>query len=213
MRTQMIPGLLLWLVLGSVTVAQAEIAADAVSVAPLLNGETVPSLTLQDIDGKNVDLTAVVSQRPCVLFFYRGGWCPYCNAQMGQLKEIEPTLLAMGFQLIGISPDSPEQLRASIRDNKLDYMLLSDANLAAAEAFGLAFFTDEKTSSAYLSRMPLGSLVRTNGQGEPRLVLPVPAVYLLDKQGLVHFQYVNPNFRVRPAPELILTAAKLLPKD
>ncbi|MFC3137452.1 peroxiredoxin-like family protein [Shewanella submarina] len=215
MRNKLITSLLtsLLLSLSLPMLAKAEIAPDAVSVAPLLNGETLPDVTLRDIDGNKVDLKALVSQKPSILFFYRGGWCPYCNAQMGQLKAIEPRLLEMGFQLIGISPDSPEKLKASIRDNKLDYTLLSDANLDAAQAFGLAFFTDEKTSARYLSRMPLESLVRNNQDGHKRLVLPVPAVYMLDKQGLVHFQYVNPNFKVRPAPELILTAAGLLPKN
>ena len=215
MKNKLITGLFASLILSLAApmFANADIAPDAVSVAPLLNGETLPDVALRDIDGNKVDLKALVSNKPTILFFYRGGWCPYCNAQMGQLKAIEPKLLEMGFQLVGISPDSPEKLKASIRDNKLDYMLLSDANLDAAQAFGLAFFTDANTSARYLSRMPLESLVRTNQDGDKRLVLPVPAVYMLDKQGLVHFQYVNPNFRVRPAPELILTAAELLLKN
>lgn len=185
------------------------IAADAESVSPLLNGEQIPAVMLKDSSGKVVELKNLIAQKPTVLFFYRGGWCPYCNNQLGQLKEIEPKLIELGYQLVGISPDSPEKLAASAGERKLDYLLLSDANMDAARAFGLAFFTSKQTSDAYLARMKLENPLFTTPEGEPRLVLPVPAVYIADKEGLVHFQYVNPNFKVRPAPELILTAAKL----
>lgn len=185
------------------------IASDEVSVSPLLNGETIPDVRLSDSKGKTVSLKALTESKPTVFFFYRGGWCPFCNNQLGQLKEIEPKLIELGYQLVGISPDSPEKLAASAGERKLDYLLLSDANMEAAKAFGLAFFTSEKTTQTYLSRMKLENPLFKTPEGDERLVLPVPAVYIADKEGLIHFQYVNPNFRVRPAPKLILTAAEL----
>ncbi|MCL2917424.1 peroxiredoxin-like family protein [Shewanella litorisediminis] len=185
------------------------IAADEVSVAPLLNGETIPDIQLTDSKGQSVSLKALSAEKPTVFFFYRGGWCPFCNNQMGQLKEIEPRLIELGYQLVGISPDSPEKLAAAAGERKLEYLLLSDANMEAAKAFGLAFFTSEKTTQTYLSRMKLENPLFKTPEGDERLVLPVPAVYITDTQGLIHFQYVNPNFRVRPAPRLILTAAEL----
>jgi peroxiredoxin len=194
----------------SVNVLAKPIAMDELSVMPLMNGQTLPELTLNNIDGKAVNLTELVSQKPTVFFFYRGGWCPFCNAQMGQLKAIEPKLIEMGFQLVGISPDTPAQLKASVRDNKLDYLLLSDANMAASQAFGLAYFTSPEVTQIYTQKMKVSNPLGVTPLGEKRLVLPVPAVYLMDTNGLVHFQYINPNYKVRPAPELILTAAKLL---
>ncbi|ABL99014.1 peroxiredoxin-like family protein [Shewanella amazonensis] len=185
------------------------IATDEVSVAPLMNGETIPDIQLTDSKGKSVSLKALSTEKPTVFFFYRGGWCPFCNNQLGQLKEIEPKLIELGYQLVGISPDSPEKLAAAAGERKLDYLLLSDANMEAAKAFGLAFFTSEKTTQTYLSRMKLENPLFKTPEGDERLVLPVPAVYITDTQGLIHFQYVNPNFRVRPAPKLILTAAEL----
>jgi peroxiredoxin len=193
-------------------VSAKPIAADELSVMPLMNGQTLPELTLKDIDDKAVNLTALVSQKPTIFFFYRGGWCPFCNAQMGQLKAIEPKLIEMGFQLVGISPDTPEQLKASVRDNKLDYLLLSDENLTASKAFGLAYFTSAKVTQTYTQKMNVSNQLIQTPEGDKRLVLPVPAVYLMDTDGLVHFQYVNPNYKVRPAPALIITAAELLQK-
>lgn len=193
----------------SLPVMAEPIAADEVSVAPLLNGEYIPDVSLTDSKGKQVSLKALASSKPTVFFFYRGGWCPFCNNQLGQLKEIEPKLIELGYQLVGISPDSPEKLAASAGERKLDYLLLSDANMEASRAFGLAFFTSEKTTKTYLGRLKLDNPLFKTPEGEERLVLPVPAVYITDTDALIQFQYVNPNFRVRPAPKLILAAAEV----
>ncbi|WP_102531566.1 peroxiredoxin-like family protein [Shewanella sp. 10N.286.52.B9] len=186
------------------------IASDEYHVMPLMNGQQIPNLDLKDVAGNKVNLLALTAAKPTIFFFYRGGWCPFCNVQMGQLKAIEPKLIEMGFQLVGISPDSPAKLKASMNDNKLDYLLLSDENMTASQAFGIAFYTSEKVTSMYRAKLSVENTLWTTPVGEQRLVLPVPAVYLADKTGLVHFQYINPNYKVRPAPELILTAAKLL---
>jgi peroxiredoxin len=198
------------LTLTSLASVAKPIASDENHVRPLLNGHQIPSLILQSVDGKAVALSTLVAQKPTVFFFYRGGWCPFCNSQMGQLKAIEPKLIELGFQLVGISPDTPEKMRASMTEKKLDYLLLSDSSMAASQAFGLAYYTSEKVTQTYQTKLNVDNTLFTTPQGDKRLVLPVPAVYVADKTGLIHFQYVNPNYKVRPAPELILTAAALL---
>ncbi|WP_394129629.1 peroxiredoxin-like family protein [Shewanella maritima] len=186
------------------------IAVDENNISPLLNGHNIPDVTLSDIKGNKVNLAELTQSKPTVFFFYRGGWCPFCNIQMGQLKAIEPKLIEMGFQLVGISPDSPASLRESMTENELSYLLLSDENLAAAKAFGLAFFTSKKVTDMYQSKLNVGNKLYPMDNGEQRLVLPVPAIYIADNTGLIHFQYANPNYKVRPASELIMTAAKLV---
>lgn len=208
-KTLAVLSLTLSTLLFSLPIFAKPIALDELNVMPLMNGQTIPSASLKDLNGNSVDIAKLTAGKPSIIFFYRGGWCPFCNSQMGQLQAIEPQLLEMGYQLIGISPDTPEKLTASMTKQELSYTLLSDANLAASKAFGLAYFTSAKTTARYTSKMKLENKLWQTPTGESRLVLPVPAVYISDASGLVHFQYVNPNFRVRPAPELIITAAKL----
>ncbi|ACJ30862.1 Alkyl hydroperoxide reductase/ Thiol specific antioxidant/ Mal allergen [Shewanella piezotolerans WP3] len=208
-KTLVVLSLTLSTLLFSLPIFAKPIALDELNVMPLMNGQTIPSASLKDLNGNSVDIAKLTAGKPSIIFFYRGGWCPFCNSQMGQLQAIEPQLLEMGYQLIGISPDTPEKLTASMTKQELSYTLLSDANLAASKAFGLAYFTSAKTTARYTSKMKLENKLWQTPTGESRLVLPVPAVYISDASGLVHFQYVNPNFRVRPAPELIITAAKL----
>lgn len=198
------------LFLVSAQASATNIAPSEDQLTPLLNGHQIPATMLKDIDGKSVNLAELVQKKPTVFFFYRGGWCPFCNSQMGQLKAIEPKLIDMGFQLVGISPDTPEKLKASMNDNEISYTLLSDANLQAAQDFGIAFYTSEKVTQRYMSKLNLDNPLWTTPTGDKRLVLPIPAIYIADTKGLIQFQYLNPNFRVRAAPELIITAASLV---
>lgn len=186
------------------------VAESADVVTPLLNGQTVPDVQTTQITGENVNINSLLLGKKTVLFFYRGGWCPFCNTQMGQLKAIAPKLKAMGFQLIGISTDAPDDLKKSVDKMALDYQLLSDYNSTVSQAFGLAFFASQKVTDRYLAMMDLQNPLQKNAQGDERLVLPVPAIYVIDQQGLVQFNYVNPNFKVRLHEEVLLKVASLI---
>ena len=87
---------------------------DATKVRPLSAGEKAPAATLRNPEGKEIDLAAKYAQKPTVLIFYRGGWCPYCNAHLGQIATAEPELLRMGYQVLAISPDRPEELAKTL---------------------------------------------------------------------------------------------------
>ena len=186
------------------------IAESAEQVAPLLNGQKVPQVEITTIKGQVKQLSEVLAGKKTVLFFYRGGWCPFCNTQMGQLQKVQQDLKDLGFDLIGISTDSAEKLQDSVRKNSLSYELYSDFNSKVSQAFGLAFFTSAKTTKRYMKMMNLPNPLQKNAAGEERLVLPAPAVYIIDAKGIVQFSYVNPNFRVRLHEDLLLKAAQLV---
>ena len=189
--------------------AANDIAAAPEQVTPLLNGLTIPAVSLTSADNKTVALTELVRQKPSVLVFYRGGWCPYCNAQLAALQEITPQLTKLGYQLVAITPDSVASINKSLNDTggkELAYTLLSDANFAASTAFGLAYYLDDKTASAYKGK--LGNLITTEA-GTEKVVLPVPAVYIVNTAGEALFSYVHVNYKTRLHSELLLKAAEL----
>lgn len=189
--------------------ATKDIAEEAGLVSPLLNGQEVPDVQVNTIDGNTVSLRKALNGEKTILFFYRGGWCPFCNTQMGQLQAVKPQLKQLGYRLVGISTDSPQMLQESLKEQKVDYELLSDFNSEVSQAFGLAFFASEKTTKRYVAKLDLKNPLKTNSQGQQRLVLPAPAVYMINEKGLVTFSYVNPNFRVRLDPQVLISAAKV----
>jgi peroxiredoxin len=194
----------------SQSVIKTHIAETADQVSPLLNGQTIPDIGVTKVDGSNVALSDYLNGQKTILFFYRGGWCPFCNTQMGQLQAIEGRLKSLGFKLVGISTDAPIDLSKSIEKQSLSYELLSDFESKISSAFGLSFFTSEKTTSRYVAKMDLKNPLHKNLAGDERLVLPVPAIYVIDSKGLVQFNYVNPNFKVRLHADLLLKAAELV---
>lgn len=180
------------------------ISESAESVSPLLPGLSVPEVTLKDTQGQPVALKQLLANKPTVLVVYRGGWCPYCSKQLKNIQNIEQQIAEMGLQIIAVSPDSPAKLAQSTISSPT-YQLLSDDQLALAQAMGLAFFLDDKTAKVYRNKLGVNFV---GLDGEQKVALPVPAVFVLDTQGMVHFQYANPNYRVRLSEPLLLAAAK-----
>ncbi|RMG56015.1 MAG: hypothetical protein D6723_01360 [Acidobacteria bacterium] len=124
--------------------------------------------------------------------------------QLGQLRKIESQLIALGYQLIAISADRPERLRQSIQKHQLHYRLLSDSQMTAARAFGLAYKVDDRTVERYKK---LG-IDLEEASGEKHHLLPVPAAFVIGTDGVIKFAYVNPNYKVRVDPDVLLAAAK-----
>jgi len=173
-------------------------------ISPLLNGEKIPNAILSDVSGKKFDLNKAVSEKPTVLIFYRGGWCPYCSRQLSGLQQAAPELEKLGYQIIAISTDTPEELMQSATKEKLDYKLLSDADLSLSKQFGIAY----KAPEAYWNMLP-----KTTGGLDTELLLPVPSVFILDKSGIIHFEYINPDFKQRLSPDLLKVVANSIRKD
>ena len=184
---------------------RATIAEAAENVTPLLNGQSLPNVTLKTAEGDPVSLKALAMQKPSIILFYRGGWCPYCNRQLAALKDIEKDLVDMGYQVLAISPESPARLQEQKLETEFAVQLLSDDSLAAIKQFGIGFFMPDELTKRYESKM---NIALTDDKQDGRAVLPAPAVFIADQKGLIKFNYVNPNYKVRLAPELLLEAAK-----
>lgn len=194
------------LVLSSQAIAATatNIANSAEQVSPLLPGLTIQSVDLKDQFGKSVSLGERFKEKTTVLIVYRGGWCPYCSRQLASVQKIEKQLASLNAQIIAISPDSPEKLAES-KISSPNYQLLSDDSLALSQQLGLAFYLDDKTAKIYRNKLGVNFV---SLDGEAKVALPVPAVFVVDTKGLIHFQYANPNYKVRLTEDLLLAAVK-----
>jgi peroxiredoxin len=193
-------GLLLGLL---ASVAHAEFAPKAEAAQPLKVGEHAPDFTARHADGTTYTFKAANLQRPHVLIFYRGGWCPYCNAQLADLRTVEPKLRASGFEVLFLSSDRPELLYTSLKTQHIPYTLVSDPGLQAAQAFHIAFRLDDQQ---YAEELKWGvDLEKTTGTKDH--ALPVPSVFIIDISGTIRYVYSNPDFRVRLAANDLWRAA------
>ncbi|MEM0909486.1 MAG: peroxiredoxin-like family protein [Pseudomonadota bacterium] len=185
---------------------RTEIRASAEEVTPLLNGMAVPNVKVQTTDGDPLSLHGLFMQKPTVVVFYRGGWCPYCTRQLAGLKDIEQDLVDAGYQIVAISPETPEMLQSQKLKTEFSAQLISDADLNAIRAFGVGFYVPDPMRK----RLKDKANIELAADDSERGVLPAPAVFIVDSQARVLFSYVNPDYTVRPSAELVLSAAKLV---
>ena len=163
-------------------------------ISPLLVGETIPDVTLRTASGETVSLLTEVAKKPTLLVFYRGGWCPYCTKHLAELRLMQPDMDRMGYQMLAIGTDAPEGLKNTHEKGELNYTLLSDADLTAAKAFGLAFKAAPKNADM---------LLKSSGGKNTDGLLPVPAVFVLDTKGVIKYEHINPNFKERVSAKVL----------
>lgn len=183
--------------------AWAQFASDAHAARPLEVGARAPDFTATHADGTRFKFSADHLRQPYVLIFYRGGWCPYCNLQLADLHLVEPKLRAAGYAVIFLSTDRPALLYSSLKNPDINYTLLSDPELKAAQAFHIAFHLDDEK---YAEQLKYGvDLEKTTGTKAH--ALPVPSVFIVDTSGTIRFVYSNPDFRIRLSAQELWKAA------
>ena len=179
-------------------------ASKTENTKPISPGGIIPQVNLQDAAGKKNNLSEQIKQKPAVIIFYRGGWCPYCNQHLRQLKTIEPKLRKLGFQILAVSPDRPSELSKSIEKQQMTYKLLSDNKMKAARAFGIAFRVADKTLKKYEQY----GIDLQSASGQNHHLLPVPSVFIVGTDGVIDFAYSNPDYKIRMTAEEVLQAAE-----
>jgi len=186
-----------------------DIHASADLVQPLLPGMKAPVFTVRDVNNQPFLFQADQFDKPVVLTFFRGGWCPYCNLQLAEMRLAEQQLKEMGFNIWFISIDKPELLLESLSDPDIGYTIYSDSSLQATRAFGLAFQINDELFKKYLTF----NIDLEKASGETHHVLPAPATYIIGTDGIISFAYINPDYKVRLHPDVLLAAAKAYKED
>jgi len=192
------------------SVVETDVPDDPAAVRPLLPGMNMPAFTASDPDGNERRYAPGELDRPLVVTFYRGGWCPYCSRQLMAYRPLEEQLVGLGYDLLFISPDRPEVSKGHLMDADFDMTLLSDSDMEIARGFGLAFRVDDETVERYLREHQIDI---EGDSGRDHHYLPVPATYIIGTDGVVRFMYANPNYRVRLDPALLLSAAQIVASE
>jgi peroxiredoxin len=189
----------------SVLLLSTLVAVTGTPAKPLANGDSVPDITLRTDANQEVRLRKLVAEKPAVLIFYRGGWCPFCTRHLAELATIEKDLLAAGVQMLAISIDQPSKLRETPNRDQLGYRLLSDQDAAAAKAFGIAFQVEDATVKRYKESF---NIDLEAASGRTHHLLPHPAVFVVDTSGVIRFAHVGTDYKVRLEPEKVLEVAR-----
>ena len=192
--------------------ADAPIAATAKQVQPLEAGDSAPRFIVETVESRVFDFDPLNLDKPVMILVFRGGWCPYCNMYLSDMRHVIPDIQELGIDVLFLSGDRPELLYESLENQArediegLDYTILSDADAQAAIALGIAFKATQGTVD-YVNKK--GDGYRKSSM-ERHGILPVPAVFAIGKDGMIAYAYVNADYKVRLPADDLLEAARMI---
>jgi len=192
--------------MSSTAFALASVPDNPAQVQPLSVGTRAPVFSARSTDGALRTFRPGSYTKPTVVLFYRGGWCPYCNTQLSDLRLVEPKLRASGFEIVFLSTDRPELLYSSLKAQDIHYTLLSDSHLEAASAFHIAYHLDDAT----IAKQREYGVDLESTTGTKLHELPVPSVFIIDTTGTIRYVYSNPDYTIRLGADALWTAAQPL---
>lgn len=179
--------------------ADLVLGASGILDAALRAGDQAPDFALTNAHGGVVRLSHVLASGPVVLSFYRGGWCPYCNLELQALQKVLPEIRAAPATIIAVSPQTPDESLSTAEKNDLAFPVLSDLESRVAKSFGIAFDLADELRPIFTS---FGQAL-PDRNGDNSWVLPLPATYIIDRDGIIAFAHVDINFRNRLEPDAI----------
>jgi len=171
-------------------------------------GDMVPDFRLPEVDGGEVQLSALTKSGPVVLVFFRFAGCPACNIALPYYQRaLWPELQRLGAHLVALSPQIPERLVEIKRRHNLGFSVASDVDNGLGRSFGITFEPDEAAKAASLAK---GRPPFTNTTGASTWELPMPTVIVVDQDRYARFVDVSPDWLIRSeAPEILAAKAKL----
>lgn len=180
---------------------RAEAATRALKV-----GDTIPTFLLPNAEGRLVISDDLLKQRPLVVTFFRGEWCPYCRRTLQALEAALPRIVAASGQLVALTPDTGSHLTATKRGHGLTYEVLSDVDGAVGLQFGVLFRAPEPYR-ALLSESGIDLAAR---HGNESWFIPMPATFVVDQAAVIRYAFVNVDFTRRAEPDEIVEVLRSL---
>lgn len=166
----------------------------------LFIGSKAPDFKGKDQRGNEIHLKDLLKKGPVVVVFYRGYWCPFCNQELSRLQDSIGQILDKGASLVAITPELSENISKTVEKTKAEYSILHDQDLKIMKAYDVDFVVPENTVSRYRSaKIDLAGI-----NGENGAVLPVPAVYIIDKEQTVRYRFFDPDYKKRPSVKEII---------
>ena len=172
----------------------------------LSEGDKAEDFTLPNAKGEATQLSKLLEQGPIVLNFYRGGWCPFCNLEFKSLHDILPQIKELGANLVGISPELPDNSLDTIEKHQLQFEVLTDVGNNISRQYGIIMDVPEFMRPVYLEWGI--DLPTTNG--DDTWELPIPATYIIGSDGNIISSYINKNYTERMEPSDIIKTLETL---
>ena len=193
-------------VMGSLTGFIGRLVESGLADKAINVGDKAPDFTLPNVHGEKTRLYDLLNDGPVVINFYRGGWCPFCSLELKGYQDLLPEIKSAGGNLVGISPETPDNSLSTAEKFALEFEVLSDSGNTVADSYGLVFELEPAIREIYTSF----EFVLPTINGDDSWTLPIPATYVIDRDGTVVWADVNANYTERAEPGDVLKALRAM---
>jgi peroxiredoxin len=163
-------------------------------------GDIAPEINTVDQNGNTVSLKEILKKGDAVLVFYRGQWCGYCNKQLSKINDSLEAITAKGATVITITPETKENIKKTVEKTKAGFSVIQDSGLVIMKNYKVSFAVDDKTITKYKGY----GIDFEKANGENGANLPVPATYIVGKDGKIKYVFFNKDYSKRASVKDIL---------
>lgn len=168
---------------------------------PLKVGQTAPQFSAKDNTGKLINLKqALKEHQSVVLFFYRGQWCPFCNKHIKDLQDSLQMLTGKGAYVVGVSPETMAGVEKTVAKTKASFSIISDRDYSIMKAYQVNYVMEPGLADKYKK----GGLDVAMANGQTDYVLPVPATYIIGKNGKIKYVHFDADYKKRPSVKTLM---------
>lgn len=182
--------------------AIAELAAGLSARTQPEVGTRAPDFTVVSTGGDDISLQTCLRQGPVILLFYRGGWCPYCALTLRAYQQAYTAIRAAGGDLIALSPQTRARARSDVDAHQLSFVLASDPGAEVARRYGIDYELAGELKKLY---QQLGHPL-PDYNGDDTWLLPVPATFVIARNGIISLRHVEADHRKRLEPAVAIAS-------
>jgi peroxiredoxin len=165
-------------------------------------GELMPPFMLPDEAGRLVSLQSLIREGPAIVMFYRGHWCPYCRLNVSAVIKAQDRIEALGGRIVAIMPEVQKYAEQFKSESGAPFPVLTDLDNGYALSLNLAIWLGAEIQQL-LSYLDLSEF-----HGNDGWVLPIPATFVVGRDGVVKARFVDPDFRKRMEIDDLLAAVR-----
>lgn len=168
-------------------------------------GDTAPDFRLTNATGQTVSLYKMLESGPVVLFWYRGGWCPYCNLTLQYMQRYLPKFQEHGANMMALTPELPDSTLSTEQKHNLEFEVLSDIDNVVGKQYGVVYTLTDDVANAYNSSFGLSSY-----NGNDSNELPLGATYIIGTDAVIRYAFIDPDYRKRAEPDSLVQVLNVM---
>jgi len=177
-----------------------EFKGSGVESRALKVGDKAPQFRLPSSQGEWVSSSELLAKGPLVISFYRGGWCPFCSLELRAWEPYQGDLKTLSATFVAISPEIAQKAEETVKSKQLSFPVLNDEGLRVCEQFGLVFKLNPEAIALHQGfGVDLPAI-----NGGPEWKLPVPATFVISRDGIIRWAFVDADYTKRAEPSEVL---------